>query len=159
MFGTPDVERLRAAIAAAVRLDEPDPVAAWRTHLDGLRERALLLTEQRFDALRFRGPGTDLTVGLLPDAVWTSGVYETRTGRAHAVNMPTEEVFTTPDFRRTTGYVTSTRPISADGVVLDRVELAFDGGRARVVGAAAGSDYVREQLRADDGAAMLGEVA
>jgi aminopeptidase len=159
MFGEPDVDRLRDAIATAVRLDRPDPVAAWQEHLDRLQARAALLTERRFDAIRFRGPGTDLTVGLLPDAAWTTALYETRSGRRHAVNLPTEEVFTTPDPRRTSGRLTSTRPISAYGIVLDRVELEFTDGRAEVVGASAGESFVREQLRADEGAPRLGEVA
>jgi len=159
MFGEPDVARLVRAVAAAVRLDEPDPVAAWQRHLDRLEERARLLDERRFDAIHFRGPGTDLTVGLLADARWKTALAEARTGRRHAVNLPTEEVFTTPDLRRTSGRATSTRPMSVYGVLLERVELAFTDGCAELVGADAGAEFVREQLAADEGAPFLGEVA
>jgi aminopeptidase len=159
MFGEPDVDRLRDAIATAVRLDADDPVAAWREHLDRLEARAAALNARGFDAIRFRGPGTDLTVGLLPHAQWTTARYETRHGHRHAVNLPTEEVFTTPDPRRTSGRLTQTRPISPYGVVLERVELVFTDGRAELAGAAAGADYVREELASDEGATRLGEVA
>ena len=108
VFGEPDVERLWNAVADATRLDEPDPVEAWRTHIDKLVERAELLNERPFDCLRFRGPGTDLTVGLIPGASWCTALEETVDGRKHVVNMPTEEVFTSPDRRRTQGIVRST---------------------------------------------------
>ena len=96
VFGEPDVERLWDAVADATRLDEPDPVEAWRAHIDKLVARAALMNERAFDHLRFRGPGTDLTVGLIPGATWCTALEETVDGRRHVVNMPTEEVFTTP---------------------------------------------------------------
>ena len=80
----------------ATRLDEPDPVAAWQKHIDRLVERAGVLNERAFDAVRFRGPGTDLTVGLMREAEWYTAAEETIDGRRHVVNMPTEEVYTTP---------------------------------------------------------------
>jgi aminopeptidase len=159
VFGEPDLDRLRAAIAEAVRLDLPDPVEAWRAHLARLAERCELLTERRFDAVRFRGAGTDLTVGLLEGHRWMGGASETRWGQTHCVNLPTEEVFTTPDRRRTEGRVRTTRPVSYGGVLLDGVELVFEGGRGRLVGAASGGDYVRGELERDEGAPYLGEVA
>ena len=100
VFGEPDVERLWAAVADATRLDEPDPVGAWQSHIDKLVERATTLNERGFDALRFRGPGTDLTVGLIPEARWYTGAEETVGGIRHVVNMPTEEVYTTPHRNR-----------------------------------------------------------
>src|SRR5207302_5367009 len=109
IFGTPDVDRLWGEVEQAVRLDEPDPVAAWRAHVDTLRSRAALLTERRFDALRFTGPGTELTIGLTPAFDWGAGTLETAAGIVHVPNMPTEEVFTAPDARRTQGTVRSTR--------------------------------------------------
>ena len=129
VFGEADVERLWAAVATAVRLDEPDPVAAWRKHVDRLSERAVQLTERRFDAVRFRGPGTDLTVGLLPGARWESAKVETLWGQAHVPNIPTEEIFTTPDPRRTEGSVRSTRPLGLLGTIVRDLELRFEGGR------------------------------
>jgi len=159
VFGEPDVERLWEAVATATRLDEPDPVAAWRAHIEKLVARAALLDERRFDALRFRGPGTDLTVGLIPGAHWCTAAEETVDGRRHIVNMPTEEVFTTPDRRRTEGVVRSTKPLALTGQIVRDLEVRFEAGHAVEVKASSGADLVREQLRADEGACMLGEVA
>ncbi len=161
VFGEPDVERLWKAVAHAVRLDEPDPVAAWEDHVQGLERRAASLNARRFDALRFHGPGTDLTVGLLPGSIWTTALFETSWGRRHIPNVPTEEVFTTPDFRRTEGTVRSTRPLALpiQGNVIRDLELRFEAGRAVEVHASAGEEIVRAQLASDDGAAFLGEVA
>jgi aminopeptidase len=159
VFGEPDVERLWAAVATAVRLDRPDPVAAWREHVERLVERAGRLNERRFDALRFRGPGTDLTVGLLAGSRWESARGETVWGQSHVPNIPTEEIFTTPDRRRTEGTVRSTRPLGLPGTIVRDLELRFDGGRAVEVRASSGEEVVRTQLAADDGASMLGEVA
>lgn len=159
VFGEPDVERLWEAVATATRLDEPDPVEAWRQHIDKLCERAALLNERHFDAIRFRGDGTDLTVGLTERALWCAAGDETVDGRRYVANMPTEEVFTTPDRRRTEGTVRSTMPLALAGNVIRDLEIRFEGGRAVQVDASSGADVVREQMRADDGAAMLGEVA
>ncbi len=159
VFGEPDVERLWDAVATATRLDEADPVAAWRRHIDELRERADLLNERRFDAVRFRGNGTDLTVGLTPRSVWCSAGDDTVDGRTYVANMPTEEVFTTPDRRRTEGMVRATMPLALSGTIVRDLEIRFEGGRAVHVDATNGADIVREQIRADDGASMLGEVA
>jgi aminopeptidase len=159
VFGEPDVERLWDAVASATRLDEPDPVGAWRAHIDKLVERAELLNERAFDAVRFRGPGTDLTVGLIPGATWCTALEETVEGRRHVVNMPTEEVFTSPDRRRTEGVVRSTMPLALAGNVVRDLEVRFEGGRAVSVEASTGADLIREQLRQDENACMLGEVA
>jgi aminopeptidase len=159
VFGEPDVERLWEAVATCVRLDRPDPVAAWQEHVERLVERAGQMNERRFDALRFRGPGTDLTLGLLPGARWESARAETVWGQTHVPNMPTEEIFTTPDRRRTEGTVRSTRPLGLLGTVVRDLELRFQGGRAVEVRANSGAQVVRTQLAADDGASMLGEVA
>ena len=159
IFGEPDVERLWRYVAQAVRLDEPDPVAAWRHHVETLRGRAEVLEERRFDAIRFRGPGTDLTVGLLPGAAWDCAESVTTWGQRHVPNLPTEEVFTTPDRRRTEGVVRSTRPLGLKGTLVKELVLHFKGGRAVEVKASAGADAVRAQLAVDDGAAMLGEIA
>ena len=159
VFGKPDVERLWDAVASATRLDEPDPVEAWRAHIDKLVERAAILNERAFDRLRFRGPGTDLTVGLIPAARWCTALEETVDGRRHVVNMPTEEVFTSPDRRRTEGTVRSTKPLALAGNIVRDLELRFDGGRAVEVKATSGAELIREQLRQDENAALLGEVA
>jgi aminopeptidase len=158
-FGEPDVERLWEAVATAVRLDRPDPVAAWREHVERLVERAGQLNERRFDAVRFRGPGTDLTVGLLAGSHWESARVETVWGQSHVPNIPTEEIFTTPDRHRTEGTVRSTRPLGLPGTIVRDLELRFEGGRAVEVHASSGEEVVRTQLGTDEGASMLGEVA
>ena len=159
IFGEPDVDRLWEAVAHAVRLDEEDPLAAWREHLDRLVRRAQALNEHEFDAIRYRGPGTDLTVGLLPESVWDGAESETAWGCTHVPNMPTEEVFTTPDFRRTEGTVRSTYPLALGGTIVRDLELRFEGGRAVDVDASEGADVMRAQVATDDGAARVGEVA
>jgi aminopeptidase len=159
VFGEPDVERLWDAIAHSIRLDEPDPVAAWHAHVGRLRERGQLMNERRFDAVRFRGPGTDLTVGLHEHGRWQSAYETTVWGRKHVPNLPTEEVFTTPDARRTEGTVRSTRPLLTEGALVEGLEIRFQDGRAVEVRAESGADVVRGQIARDAGAATLGEVA
>jgi aminopeptidase len=159
VFGEPDVERLWGAVSSAVRLDEQDPVAAWNAHVERLGARARVMTERTFDAVRFRGPGTDLTVGLIPNSAWLTGRTTTAWGHEFIPNMPTEEVFTTPDFRRTEGAVRSTRPLVLLGTVVRDLQLRFENGRAVEVSAASGEDVVRTHMETDDGARMLGEVA
>jgi aminopeptidase len=159
VFGEPDVERLWEAYARAVRLDEDDPVAAWREQTEKLRARARLLTDRAFDALHFSGPGTDLTVGLLPGMRFGGGGTVTRDGIAHVANLPTEEVFTTPDWRRTEGTVRATRPLALGGTIVRDLELRFENGKAVEVRASAGADAVRAQLEIDEFANRLGEVA
>jgi aminopeptidase len=159
VYGEPDVERLWTEVARTVRLDEPDPVAAWEEHVQRLESRARSLNERRFDAVRFRGPGTDLTVGLNPTSRWHSASTETSFGRRHVPNVPTEEVFTTPDYRRTTGTVRSTMPLALPGNIIRDLELRFEDGRITDVKASTGEEYVREQIQTDEGAARLGEIA
>jgi len=159
VFGEPDVERLWEAVEFATRLDEPDPVAAWEEHMARLDERAQLLNERAFDAVRFRGPGTDLTVGLLPVSRWRAARFTTAWGLEHVPNMPTEEVFATPDWRRTEGAVRSTRPLGVLGATVRDLEIRFEAGKAVEVRASAGADVVRGQLATDEWAPYLGEVA
>ena len=160
VFGEPDVDRLWEEVARAVRLDEDDPVAAWQTHVEKLRARAALMTQRKFDALHFRGPGTDFTIGLTPAYNWGAGTLETAGGTVHVPNMPTEEVFTAPDARRTEGTVTSTRPLATSGgVIVEGLRLTFRGGRVVDAKADKGEDVIQAQLDADDGARRLGEVA
>ena len=160
VFGEPDLARLWDAIRATVRLDEADSVAAWNDHVAILRRRAHDLNERGFDAVRFRGPGTDLTVGLLPQSRWTAAGVETAWGRFYVPNLPTEEVFTTPDRRRTEGRVRSTRPLVLfGGTIVRDLEMTFSGGRIVDVRASSGADEVRAETALDDGASYLGEVA
>jgi aminopeptidase len=159
VFGEPDVERLWEQVAFCMRLDEPDPVDAWRQHIARLAGRTARLNELRPDGLRYRGPGTDLTVGLLPHARWISGSMDTDTGVEYVANMPTEEVFTTPDARRTEGTIRSTRPLPLYGQIIRGMELTFEGGRAVSVEAETGADLVRSHFATIENADRLGEVA
>jgi aminopeptidase len=159
VFGEPDLERLWNAVAHAVRLDEPDPVAAWRAHTEKLKQRCRQLNERAFDALHFGGPGTDLTVGLLSGARWTGGGIETVSGIEHVANLPTEEVFAAPDWRRTEGTVRSTRPLSLGGTIVRDLEMRFEDGEAVEVRASAGGDTVKAEMTVDEFGGRLGEVA
>ncbi|MEX0851597.1 MAG: aminopeptidase [Gaiellaceae bacterium] len=159
VFGEPDVERLWEAVATATRLDEADPVAAWRDHAAKLQARAEVLDARGFDAIRFRGPGTELTIGMIPDGRWLFGSMETETGISHMPNLPTEEVFTSPDWRRAEGVVRSSAPLLVAGARVDDLELRFEGGKIVDVAASAGADIIRQQLATDEQAPSLGEVA
>jgi aminopeptidase len=159
MFGEPDLERLWRAVEHCVRLDEDDPVAAWRGHVAKIGRRANLLNDMRLDAIHFRGPGTDLTVGLLPESRWQGVESRTAEGLPYVANMPTEEVFTTPDSRRTEGFVRSTRPLALYGRIVQGLEVRFEGGRIVDVQAGEGADVIHGQLASDETAAFLGEVA
>ncbi len=160
VLGEPDVARLWGAIRPVVRLDEADPVAAWSDHVALLQGRAAQLNERRFDTLRFRGPGTDLTIGLLPQSRWVAAGAETNQGQFYVPNLPTEEVFTTPDRRRTEGRVRSTQPlVLVSGTVVRDLEMTFSNGRITHVDAASGADEIRAEVALDEGASYLGEVA
>src|SRR4029453_18023968 len=145
-------------VQTAWRPDEDDPVAAWQEHIARLSQRAASLNERRFDALRYRGPGTDLTVGLHPTSTWQAALDESR-GIKHVANMPTEEVFTAPDARRVDGTVRSTLPLQIQGNIVRGLEIRFVGGGAADVGAAGGEDFVPQPVATDEGGARLGEVA
>jgi aminopeptidase len=160
MLGTPDVERLWELLTPMLRLDAPDPARAWKEHLTRLNERAAALERHQFSELRFRGGGTDLTVGVLPRTRWMSATMQTSWGTSMVVNMPSEEVFTTPDHRRTEGVARVTRPVNlAGGGRVEGLTIQFDAGRAVDVDASRGADLIRAQMATDAGAARLGEVA
>jgi aminopeptidase len=142
------------------RLDEPDPLAAWQARLDELTRAERQLNAHRFDALHFQGPGTDLTIGLLPSSTWHSGISETVDGIRHLANLPTEETFTAPDPARAQGVVTSTKPLRLkSGVLVRGLRMRFEGGRAVEISADAGAEAVRASCASDKGASRLGEVA
>ncbi len=151
--------RLWEEIAHVCRLDEPDPVAAWKDRLDLLGSVAGRLDALGFDSLRLEGPGTDLTVGLLPSSRWLCARMSTLDGIVHAPNVPTEEVFTTPDPERVEGFVRSTKPLFASGAIITGLEVRFEGGRAVEIAAQQGAETLRAMSARDDGAARLGEVA
>lgn len=152
--------RLWEEIVHVCRLDEADPVAAWRERFGELARVERALNERRFDTLRFRGPGTDLSVGLLPTSTWDSGESATVDGIAFAANLPTEEVFTAPDPARVEGVVTATKPLVLKGGSIVRgLVVRFERGRAVRIDADEGAELLRARAASDDGASRLGEVA
>jgi aminopeptidase len=143
-----------------LRLDEPDPIAVWRERAATLTANATRLTERGFDALHYEGPGTDFTVGLLPGATWMAASFETVDGIQHMPNLPTEEVFTSPDPTRLDGHVSASMPlVLTDGTVVRGLKLAFADGRVTRVDADSAQDVMRTIVQRDEGAARLGELA
>jgi aminopeptidase len=154
------LEHLWDQIAHACRLDEPDPIAAWRQRIDATAGAASRLNDLGLDALHFEGPGTNLTIGLLPTSRWANALFETVEGVEHLANIPTEEVFTSPDPTRADGVVAATKPlVFPDGSVVRGLRIRFEGGRAVEIEAEEGADNLRARCAKDEGAARLGEVA
>lgn len=159
VFGEPDVDRLWQALDVVMRLDQPDPVAAWQDRFDELEARAETLNGHRFVGLHYVGPGTDLRVRMGKPSHWVAAVFANRDGRVHHPNLPTEEVFTTPDCRGTEGVVSATKPLALRGSLVRDLRLTFREGRVVEVSASAGAEVVEAELATDAGAHMLGEVA
>jgi aminopeptidase len=154
------LRRLEEDVIHILRLDEDDPITAWRERADRLVTVTERLSERGFDSLHYEGPGTDLTVGLLPGAAWQAARFKTVDGIEHMPNLPTEEVFTTPDPERAEGYVTASKPlVLADGTVVRGLRMTFEGGRAVNIEADTAQDTMRTIAEHDSGAARLGEVA
>jgi aminopeptidase len=154
------LDRLWTAIERICRLDEEDPVAAWEERARTIVSAASRLTERRFDALHYEGPGTDFTVGLFEDVRWMAARIETAFGVSHQPNIPTEEVFTSPDPPRADGVVTSTKPlVLIDGTVVRDLVVRFEGGRVTELSASTGEETMRTIIDHDEGAARLGEIA
>ena len=141
------------------RLDEDDPVAAWRARQDVLSGAAERLTARGFDALHFEGPGTDLRVGLLPSSRFISARFSTADGIEHMPNLPSEEIFTTPDPERVEGVVRSTKPLVVGGTIIRGLRVRFEAGRAVSIEADEGGALLARYAQRDAGAARLGEVA
>jgi aminopeptidase len=153
------LERLGEELAHVCRLDEDDPVAAWQERKETLHSAAGRLSERHFDSVRFQGPGTDLTIGLLPTSIWEGGSTTTVDDVEHMPNVPTEEVYTTPDPTRAEGVVRATKPLDVAGTIIDGLEVRFEGGRAVDIRAERGGDLLRERAAHDADASRLGEVA
>jgi aminopeptidase len=154
------VARLTEQLVHVLRLDEDDPIASWRSRADTLIGVAERLTARRFDALHYSGPGTELTVGLLSGIRWMAARFETADGIEHMPNLPTEEVFTSPDPARVDGHVTASKPlVLIDGTVVRDLRITFEGGRAAGVDASSAQETMRTIVQRDEGAARLGEVA
>ena len=153
------IARLWEAIFAASRADQPDPVAAWKAHDAKLHARADRMNQSRYAALHFKGPGTDLNVGLADDHVWLGGGTMAGNGRYCVPNMPTEEVFTTPHKDRVEGHVTSTKPLSHQGTMIEGIAVRFEAGRIVEAHAERGEQVLQRMIETDDGGRRLGEVS
>jgi aminopeptidase len=159
LAGDEALERLWSQIGHICRLDEPDPSAAWRARSADLAGTAERLTLAELDSLHFEGDGTDLRVGLLPGVRWHGGMIVTISGREHLANLPTEEVYTSPDPERTEGIVRSTKPLLIDGRAVTGLRMRFERGRAVAIDADNGVELIRALANRDEGASRLGEVA
>ncbi len=153
------VARLWDAIFAASRVDGPDPVAAWQAHNAALQARTQRLNGRRFAAIHFRGPGTDLRVGLADGHAWLGGAERAKNGVVCNPNIPTEEVFTTPHALRVEGSVQSTKPLSYQGTLIEDIRVRFEAGHIVEADARAGAEVLARVLDTDEGARRLGEVA
>lgn len=153
------VSKLAEAIFAASRVNVADPIVAWAEHNSNLKKRSTWLNGERFAALHFTGPGTDLTVGLADGHEWHGGASKAKNGIICNPNIPTEEVFTTPHALKVEGHVSSTKPLSHQGTLIDDIRVRFEGGRIVEAKASKGEEVLNKVLDTDEGARRLGEVA
>jgi aminopeptidase len=153
------VAKLWEAIFVASRIAVDDPVAEWKEHGARLKKRMDMLNAKRFSALHFKGPGTDLTVGLADDHLWAGGGTTAGNGVYCQPNIPTEECFTTPHKDRVNGTVRASKPLSHQGTLIENIAVRFEGGKIVEATATAGEDVLNRLISTDDGARRLGEVA
>ncbi len=159
IFGSEDVEPLWEALSRFMRLDQPDPAQAWNDRMAELRGRCETLQALELDSLRFEGPGTDLLLGLPVDHHWICAELSSKHGITHVINLPSEEVATSPDPQRADGTIRSTRPLALAGSVIENIEVSFAGGRVTSVSASKEAEMIERYLETDAGAKRLGEVA
>jgi len=153
------MNKLWEAIFETTRINQDDPVGAWKTHDADLQMRAARLNEKRYSALRYRGPGTDFLLGLADDHVWMGGGTTEGNGLYCIPNMPTEEVFSMPHKERAEGTVTATKPLSHQGTMIEGIHVRFEKGRIVEVHATRGEEVLQKLIDTDEGARRLGEVA
>ncbi len=153
------IEKLWTAIFACSRADLADPVQAWIEHSRNLRARTEFLNGRRYTALKYRGPGTDLTIGLVDGHVWKGGASTAKNGVICNPNIPSEEVFTMPHKERVDGTVRSTKPLSYGGTFIDGIKVRFAAGRIVESSAEKGAAAFAKMIETDEGGSRLGEVA
>ncbi len=153
------VAALWEAIFHASRITGADPVQDWKEHGQNIAKRVTILNEKRFHALHFRGPGTDLVVGLADDHLWAGGGGVAGNGIFNNANIPTEECFTTPHKDRVDGTVTASKPLSHQGTLIENISVRFENGKIVEANATAGEEALRKLIKVDEGASHLGEVA
>ncbi|WP_088008210.1 aminopeptidase [Indiicoccus explosivorum] len=153
------VPALWEAIFKAVRADQDSPVDAWKQHDAALHEKVEYLNGRKYAKLHYRAPGTDLTIALPKGHLWVGASSVNEKGDTFMANMPTEEVFTVPEKTGVNGYVTSTKPLSYGGNIIDGFKLTFKDGRITDVTADEGEEVLKELVATDEGSHYLGEVA
>ena len=151
--------KLAEAIFSASRVNVSNPIEAWNNHNKNLRKRSNWLNQQNFASLHFSGPGTDLTVGLADGHEWMGGASLARNGITCNPNIPSEEVFTTPHCMKVQGKVSSTKPLSHQGTLIDNICVKFEAGSITEAHASKGEEVLLKVLDSDEGARRLGEVA
>ncbi|MEE9378867.1 MAG: aminopeptidase [Candidatus Lokiarchaeia archaeon] len=152
-------EKLWDMIFEMCRVKSEDPILAWQDHINRLKERSDYLTKKHYIALKYSAPGTNLTIGLPKDHIWRSGAMTTKSGIEHPVNVPTEEVFTTPHYKKTEGFVTSTKPLNYAGSLIEDLKFEFSEGKIVKATAKRGEEDLQNLISIDEGASYLGEVA
>ena len=152
-------DRLWEAVAHVCRLDEDDPVSAWEARMRTLNGAASALTARHFDAIHLHGPGTDLTLGLFRSSEWEAAEFTTVDGLVHFPNLPSEEVFTTPDPVRVDGHVSATMPLELFGTIIRGLRVEFAGGEVTRIDADENAETLRSAIAKDEGARRLGELA
>ncbi|MFX1418575.1 MAG: aminopeptidase [Promethearchaeota archaeon] len=140
------------------RIKHEDPISIWKDHINQLVSRCSYLNHKKYNALHFSAPGTDLTIGLPEGHIWKSAYFTTQSGINNVVNIPTEEIFTTPHKDKTEGIVTATKPLFSD-VLIENLKLTFTNGKVEEASATKGEEYIRNIIKTDDGASQLGEVS
>ncbi|WP_059042835.1 aminopeptidase [Paenibacillus rubinfantis] len=158
----PEEQRVQAlweAIFRTVRLDQPDPIAAWKQHIDNLTQKSDYLNAKRYKKLHYKAPGTDLTIELPEGHLWVAAESINAQGNTFLANLPTEEVFTAPLKTGVNGTVAATKPLSYRGTIIDRFSLTFENGRIVDHQAEVGADVLKQLVELDEGSHYLGEVA
>lgn len=153
------IEKLWDMIFEMCRVKEKDPISAWREHINQLKNKQDYLTQKKYKALQFNAPGTSLTIGLLKHHLWRSGYITSQSGIEHAVNVPTEEIFTTPHKNKTVGFVTATKPLFFPESLIEDFKLTFSEGKIIEATAKKGEEFLLNLIKMDEGATQLGEVA
>ena len=156
---TDAISELAKAIFSISRVDNPDPIGAWKLHQETLNERQEWLNTQNFYALRYKAPGTDLEIGLADGHEWKGGASTAKNGITCTPNIPTEEVFTTPHSHRVNGVVRASKPLVHRGTLIDGIEVVFEDGKITDAKASKGEEVFLNLIDTDEGARRLGEVA
>ncbi|MBQ7613060.1 MAG: aminopeptidase [Spirochaetaceae bacterium] len=152
-------KKLWENIFAATRVNLDNPVAAWNEHDKKLKKYVTFLNKAQFKKLLYKGPGTDLEVGLVKNHIWQGGAGKTKSGVRFFANIPTEEIFTMPDAYGVNGTIKATKPLVALGNIIEDFSFTLKGGKIVEYKAKKGEDVLKTLLSTDEGALRFGEVA